>query len=78
MRLKEENEILAAALSLAPESRAAVAEKLIESLDAPDQVEIDRLWAQEVEDRLQAFEDGELHPIPGDEVFESLQARLKR
>ena len=42
------------ALSLPPKSRAKLAEKLLESLDDPRQKEIDRLWAEEAEDRIHA------------------------
>jgi len=42
------------ALSLPPRSRAKLAEKLLESLDDPKQKEIDRLWAEEAEDRIDA------------------------
>lgn len=38
-------------LSLPPRSRAKLAEKLLEGLDDPRQKEIDRLWAEEIEDR---------------------------
>jgi len=35
-------------------SRAKLAEKPLESLDDPKQKEIDRLWAEEAEDRIDA------------------------
>jgi hypothetical protein len=34
--------------------------------------EIDALWAREAEDRIAAFERGEVVAIPGEEVFSSL------
>ena len=66
------------ALSLPPRSRAKLAEKLLESLDNPRQQEIDRLWAEEVEDRIDAYEKGSLKAIPGNEVFRRLKPRKKR
>ena len=66
------------ALSLPAKSRAKLAEKLLESLDDPEQKEIDRLWAEEVEDRIDAYEKGELKAIPGKEVFRRLKPRKKR
>ena len=66
------------ALSLPPRSRAKLAEKLLESLDDPRQQEIDRSWAEEVEDRIDAYEKGSLKAIPGDEVFRRLRPRKKR
>jgi putative addiction module component (TIGR02574 family) len=66
------------ALSLPPKSRAKLAEKLLESLDDPRQREIDRLWAEEVEDRIDAYEKGALKTVPGKEVFRRLRPRKKR
>ena len=66
------------ALSLPPRSRAKLAEKLLESLDDHRQQEIDRSWAEEVEDRIDAYEKGSLKAIPGDEVFRRLRPRKKR
>ena len=66
------------ALSLPPRSRAKLAEKLLESLDEPRQKEIDRLWAHEAEDRIDAYERSELKAIPGKEVFRRLKPRKKR
>ena len=66
------------ALSLPPKSRAKLAEKLLESLDDPRRQEIDRLWAEEVEDRIDAYEMGSLKAVPGKEVFRRLKPRKKR
>lgn len=63
------------ALSLPPKSRAKLAEKLLESLDVSKQREIDALWAEEAENRLDAFEQGKLQAIPGPEVFKKLKCR---
>jgi len=67
-------EVFNAALRLAAESRAVLAEKLLESLDTSDQREIDATWAAEAARRLQAFEEGKLKAIPGDQVMRSLLA----
>ncbi len=63
------------ALSLPPKSRAKLAEKLLESLDVSKQREIDALWAEEAENRLDAFEQGKLQAIPGPEAFKKLKSR---
>ena len=63
------------ALSLPPKSRAKLAEKLLESLDDVNQKEIDRLWAEEVEDRIDVYEKGSLKAIPGKEVFRRLKPK---
>jgi hypothetical protein len=71
------DEILRAALSLSEEARAEIADRLLESLDDSDQdqEEIDRLWVREAEDRIAAYERGEIAAIPGEEVFASLKCR---
>lgn len=70
--------VVSEALSLPAKSRARLAERLLESLDDPKQKEIDRLWAEEVEDRIDAYERGELKAIPGKEIFRRLKPRKKR
>ena len=70
-------EIISAALALPPDTRAMLAEHLLESLDAEDQKRIDELWAMEAERRDKEIEDGVVTPIPGDEVMNRLRARYR-
>ena len=65
-------EVLKEALSLPPAERAEIAERLLSSLDRPSQKEIDELWGKEAEDRLDAFDRGEIKAIPAKEVFEQV------
>jgi putative addiction module component (TIGR02574 family) len=76
--IRNSAKVVSDALSLPPRSRAKLAEQLLESLDDPKQKEIDRLWADEVEDRIDAYERGELKAIPGQEVLRRLTPRKKR
>ena len=76
--IRNSAKVVSDALSLPPRSRAKLAEQLLASLDDPKQKEIDRLWADEVEDRIDAYERGELKAIPGHEVFRRLKPRKKR
>jgi putative addiction module component (TIGR02574 family) len=76
--IRNSAKVVSDALSLPPRSRAKLAEQLLESLDDPKQKEIDRLWADEVEDRIDAYERVELRAIPGQEVFQRLKPRKKR
>jgi putative addiction module component (TIGR02574 family) len=64
--IRNSAKIVSDALLLPPRSRAKLAEQLLESLDDPKQKEIDRLWADEVENRIDAYERGELKVIPGE------------
>lgn len=70
--------VVADALSLPPRSRARLAERLLKSLDDPKQKETNALWAAEAEDRIEAYERGEIKAISGKEVFRRLKLRKKK
>ena len=63
-----EQQILKEALTLAPKNRASLVEKLLASLDQPDKA-IDELWAEEVENRIDAYETGNIKAISAEQVF---------
>ncbi|MGV8073624.1 MAG: addiction module protein [Syntrophobacteraceae bacterium] len=65
-------QVLKEALSLPPAERAEIAERLLSSLDPPSQEGIDALWGKEAEERLDAFDRGEIKAIPAKEVFEQV------
>lgn len=69
--------VVTEALSLPPRSRAKLADKLLESLNQPRQREVNKLWAAEVEDRIDAYEKREIKVIPGKRVFRNLRAKRK-
>ena len=50
------------ALTLRPSEKAHLIDKLIYSLDKSDK-EIDKLWAKEVEDRIDAYDQGKIKAI---------------
>jgi putative addiction module component (TIGR02574 family) len=64
-----------AALALPAPDRAALAEKLLESLEHRDQHEIDAAWAAEIETRLRAFEDGSMKAIPAEEFLKNIRGK---
>jgi len=70
-------DLLKEALSLPPAERAEIAQRLLESLDAPAQQRVDALWANEAEDRLEAYERGEIRAVPAKEVFDQIGAKTK-
>lgn len=53
---------------LTPEERAKLAESLLESLHSP-LAEIEKAWADEVEQRVAAFDRGEIPAYPAEDVF---------
>ncbi len=70
-------EILKEALSLSPAERAEIAERLLVSLDTPDRERVNELWAAEAEERLDAYEQGEISTIPAKQVFDRIGRKTK-
>jgi putative addiction module component (TIGR02574 family) len=66
------------AMDLPTESRARLADLLVESLDAAEFGPIDRAWAAEARRRLEEVRSGTIKPIPADEVFRKVRDSLKR
>ena len=69
--------LLNAVLSLPPADRAILAEKLFDSLGGEDQFEISPAWAEEIDRRIRAYEQGQRETVPADEVMRSLSIRSK-
>ena len=63
-------------LCLPAEERAEVAERLLSSLEPP-LTAIDQLWAEEAEDRIDAYERGEIEAIPARDVFNAIKNRKR-
>ena len=70
--------VLDEALLLPPTERAALVEELLSSFDFPSREEVDALWAKEAEERIDAYERGELGATPAREVFEQIDRRQAR
>jgi putative addiction module component (TIGR02574 family) len=63
-------ELSAASMQLEIEDRAVLAGKLLLSLDEPTPIEVERLWLDEAERRLEAYRAGRVQGITADEVFQ--------
>ena len=57
------------ASTLSPSEKAQLIDRLISSLDKSDK-EIDELWAKEVEDRIDAYDQGKIKTISIEEVLQ--------
>jgi putative addiction module component (TIGR02574 family) len=74
--------VLAAALRLSPDGRAAVAAELLESLEADEAVtdDVQTAWADEIQRRLAEVDSGAVTPIPWSEarrrIFAAANGRL--
>ncbi len=65
-------QILKEALSLSSDERARLADGLLTSLDVPNP-EIDAMWVREADDRMAAYDRGEMKAIPAQEVFDKIR-----
>lgn len=70
-------EVLADALKLSPMERAELVEQILSSFEFPDREKIDQLWAAEVEDRISAYDRGELETNSASRVFEDIERGRK-
>jgi len=57
------------AKSLSPQERAQLAEMLLESLREESLADIEAAWEREIEERVAAYDRGELQSISAEEVF---------
>ena len=72
--------IEAEALELPTSERAALAHRLIASLDdggEDDPTEVEIAWADEIQRRLDDYRRGEVQPVPASEIFAKARALLK-
>ncbi len=62
-------DLLSAALKLPLDERAALADRLLRSLDELPEPERKKLWLEVADRRLQEIRVGKVREIPADEVF---------
>ena len=67
----------ASALKLSASDRAALASRLVESLDSLDEADVERLWVEEAERRHEAYTQGRLSSRPAADVLRDARARLQ-
>jgi putative addiction module component (TIGR02574 family) len=67
-----EQQILKEALMLPPLNRVALAEKILASVEQPEPA-ISELWAMEAENRIDAYNAGEMGAVPLEQVFKKYQ-----
>jgi Putative addiction module component len=64
------------ALDLKFEDRAALAEKLLRSLEVIPEAENERLWLAEAERRLLEIQNGQVAVLPGEKVLRRAAAEI--
>ena len=65
-------------MALPIESRAELVEKILESLNLGPNEEIDAVWEDEIQRRIEEVENGEVELIPEEKVFDEIWPRLKK
>ena len=66
------------ALSLPTIDRVQLANKLLESLNSPSSEELNTLWAEEAERRIDELDSGTVQAIPGEKVLADIRKRLTK
>ena len=74
MTLKE---LQTEALKLNPSARARLAKKLLTSLEALSEAEVERLWVEEAERRNEQMEEGIVESRSAEDVIRDARARLR-
>jgi putative addiction module component (TIGR02574 family) len=68
MKMAKAKALLEDALTLRPIEKAELIEKLLSSLDPSDEI-IDTLWIKEAEDRIDAYEQGQIIKVSVEQVL---------
>lgn len=65
-------------VSLLPrKDKVELIEKLLQSLNAPGLAEIDKLWSEEAEKRINDYENGSVKALDGKQVLREIKERFK-
>ena len=72
------DEITKEAIKLEPSARAALADRLIESLESEEPDEIQRLWAADAIRRRDEVRTGKVQPVAGEQVLDEVRRLVGR
>ena len=73
----QSEQVLREALDLPPTDRAELVEQILASFEFPARKDIDAAWAREAEDRIDAYERGEIRSSPASEVFRDIDQQAR-
>ena len=63
--------------SLSMKEKAYLVRSLIDDLDNMDDKASEKLWVEEVERRYEAYQEGKIKVVPGDEAMRRAHLRIK-
>ena len=72
------DDLLREVLSLPSDQRTFFIDRLIESLNVAQRPEIDALWEEEIDRRVEEIRSGKVKLVDGEEVFSEIRKRLKK
>lgn len=72
------DQITEEAMKLPADSKAELADRLVESLDSADPDEIQRLWSAEAIRRRDEIRSGKVKRIPGEQVLDEVRRLVGR
>lgn len=70
--------VLEKALTLPPVERAELVEQILSSFEFPSQTDIDALWANEAEARIDAYDQKQIKATRARKVFDKIDKRTSR
>ena len=70
-------DVLTSAKTLPRSDKAELARIMIKDLETSDDVDVEPLWLEEVQRRVEAVERGEMKTYDGDEVLARLRSLIK-
>lgn len=77
VKMSDLDEVHRNALRLNVHDRAALAERLLASLDDLSEEEAERLWAEEAQRRLEEYRAGRTGVVPAEEVHQKAERLLR-
>jgi len=77
VEMSDVDELLRTALALGVQDRAALAEKLLASLEELNEEEADRLWAEEAQRRLEEYRAGRATAVSASEVAKKAERMFR-
>ncbi len=71
----DKGKLLREALSLSPIERAELVENILQSFEFNSREEVDALWADKAEDRINAHDRGDIKVVSAKEVFDGIERK---
>lgn len=78
MMMPQSKQILREALGLPPTDRAELVEQILASFEFPARQDIDAAWSKEAEDRIDAYERGEIGSLSANKSFKVINRPVEQ